>query len=237
MKYYLILSLFLIFSACKPASDSSDKPESNSSTSVDSIEKTVATKPEKPKPSPYLNNKSFIDVKILDPTVILDMRYATTNNFVEEQMYDCGRCLLRPEVAEAIVKIHQSLKSRGLGGVKFFDCYRPRPVQQKLWDKVPDPRYVTNPKKGSMHNRGAAIDLTIVYADGRELDMGTEFDFFGKEAYHDYTDHSEEIADNRTLLKGLMEDAGFKSIRTEWWHYSYQATGGYEISDYLWDCE
>ncbi|MEM6725958.1 MAG: M15 family metallopeptidase [Bacteroidota bacterium] len=233
------LLLFLFVFACKPATETPPPEQEAKNPSLEEVKKDKPKETPKPIPqrSIYLDDGGFIDVKLLDSTVTIDIRYATTNNFVEEVMYDCGRCLLRPEVAKAVVKLHRELIDRGLGGLKFFDCYRPRPVQQKLWDKVPDPRYVTNPAKGSMHNRGAAVDLTILDAEGNELDMGTGFDFFGKEAYHDYTDHPEIILDNRNLLKTSMEAAGFRGIRTEWWHYSYKVKGGYEISDFLWDCE
>lgn len=171
----------------------------------------------------------------LDTSIVLDIRYATNNNFVKEKMYECGRCFLRPEAAKAVIGLHQQLKKQGLK-IKFFDCFRPRPIQWKLWEKIPDPRYVSDPRKGSMHNRGAAVDLTFTDMDGNELDMGTDFDFFGIEAYHEYQEHSEEILNNRKLLKESMESIGFKAIRTEWWHYSYQGKS-YEISDMVWNCE
>lgn len=176
----------------------------------------------------------WTELKLKDGSIILDLRYATDNNFVEEQMYDCGRCFLRPEAAEAVLKLHADLKKKGKQ-LKFFDCYRPRPIQWKLWNKIPDPRYVSDPRKGSMHNRGLAVDLTIADANGNELDMGTDFDFFGKEAYHEYTQLSDTILANRKLLKESMEAYGFKPIRTEWWHYSFQAKM-YPVSDMVWEC-
>jgi zinc D-Ala-D-Ala dipeptidase len=176
----------------------------------------------------------WTDIGIAAPTIRLDMRYASTNNFVKTKMYPCGRCLLRPEVAKALIKAHQKLQKQGLG-LKMFDCYRPRPIQQKLWDKVPDARYVTPPTKGSYHNRGAAADLTIVDKAGEALNMGTEFDFFGKEAHHDYLKHPKSILKNRDLLKNTMKSVGFDSIRTEWWHYAYYK-GKYELSDFVWKC-
>ncbi len=120
-------------------------------------------------------------------------------------------------------------------GLKMFDCYRPRPYQQRLWDKVPNPDYVTPPAKGSMHSRGAAVDLTIVDAQGKELDMGTPYDFFGKEAHYDYTQLPAAVLANRRLLRQTMEAVGFRGIRTEWWHFSYQGKN-YELSDYVWPC-
>ena len=179
-------------------------------------------------------NQNFADVKTLDPSIRLDIKYATTDNFTKSKIYDCPRCLLRPEAAEAIVKAHKALKAKGLG-LKMFDCYRPRPYQQRLWDKVPNPDYVTPPAKGSMHSRGAAVDLTIVDKNGNELDMGTPYDFFGQEAHYDYTKLSAKVLANRRLLRTVMESAGFKGIRTEWWHFSYR-NGKYDLSSYVWKC-
>ncbi len=176
----------------------------------------------------------FVEVISLDPTIRIDIKYATADNFVKQKMYNCGRCYLRPEVAAAIVKIHQNLQKKGLG-LKIWDGYRPRPFQQRLWDKVPDDRYVTNPKKGSMHNRGAAVDLTIVDKNGKELDMGTPYDFFGEKAYQTYTDLPKNVLENRKLLKESLAEEGFLHIRTEWWHYSYTKKK-YALSDWLWDC-
>lgn len=177
----------------------------------------------------------WADIMDLDPSINLDLRYASTDNFVEEKMYECGRCFLRKAVAKSLVKAHQALQAQGYGGLKMYDCYRPRPIQWALWKKVPNPNYVADPRKGSMHNRGSAVDLTIVDASGVELDMGTGFDFFGKEAHHDYLGHPEVVQKNRDVLKSIMDQNGFRSIRTEWWHYSYRPQR-YEISDMIWEC-
>ncbi len=177
----------------------------------------------------------WTDIKLIDSTIVLDLKYATADNFVQEKMYNCGRCFLRPKVAQLIVAAHQQLQLKGLG-LKLFDCYRPKPIQERLWKKVPNANYVTPPWKGSMHNRGAAIDLTIVAKNGQALDMGTPYDFFGPAAHHTFTDHSSIIAANRKLLKDLMATFELRPIRTEWWHYSYQKEK-YEISEMQWNCE
>lgn len=165
----------------------------------------------------------------------LDIRYATTNNFTEKQIYNCARCFLRPEVAKKIRKLHRDIKTRYGYGIKMFDCYRPRPAQQKLWDIVPNAMYVTPPKKGSMHNRGLAVDLTIVDENGDELDMGTEYDYFGKEAHRTFVHPNPTIQKNRELHRMLLEAHGFTGIRTEWWHYSLK-TVSYDFSDWVWNC-
>jgi D-alanyl-D-alanine dipeptidase len=177
----------------------------------------------------------WTEITDLDPTIRLDLRYATDNNFVKEKMYDCGRCYFRTPVAKALVKAHKALQAQGHGGLKMYDCYRPRPIQWKLWNKVPDPRYVADPRKGSMHNRGMAADLTIVDSDGNELDMGTDFDFFGEAAYHACTTLPKQVLDNRKLLLNTMASVGMKHTTTEWWHYSYRKKN-FAIDDWVWEC-
>ena len=180
--------------------------------------------------------KAWVDILALDSTIQTDLRYATTNNFVKEVMYECGRCYFRTEVAQALVKVHQDLKKQGYGGLKMFDCYRPRSVQYQLWKKVPNPQYVADPAKGSMHNRGSAVDLTVVDKNGNELNMGTEYDFFGEEAHYDYLKHPQEVIKNRQMLRAAMKKQGFNGIRTEWWHFSYTRKS-YNLSDFKWKCE
>ena len=187
---------------------------------------------------PDYDTTIWTDILFLDTTIQVDMKYATTDNFVQEKMYNCSRCFLRPEVAQAVLKAQQKLVKKGYG-LKMLDCYRPRPIQQKLWDKVPNASYVTPPSKGSMHNRGSAVDLTLVDANGKELDMGTGFDYFGKEAHQDYLEHPKEILDNRALLRETMRSVGLYPIRTEWWHYYFAkgAPKNYELADMIWKCD
>jgi len=239
-RYYFLLTicfaLTILWGAC--GSDSSVKK------APDLSPVSVPDKEEKPSLAPAKKEKTLVvdydsskwtDVHFLDKSILLDIRYATDNNFVEEQLYDCGRCFLRPAVAKAMLAAHRELQEQGLG-LKMYDCYRPCPIQQKLWDKVPNASYVTPPSRGSMHNRGLAIDVTIVDQTGKELEMGTTYDFFGKRAHHTFTDLPETVLANRKMLKELMFKHGFSHIRTEWWHYSY-TLGKYELSDMLWKCD
>lgn len=231
MRPFLLLSLLL--SACNSA-EVQETAVAKITASVDTIAPEVIIDTFQLTPIDY-DTSQWTELIQLDTSIVLDIRYATNNNFVKEKMYECGRCFLRPAAAKAVIGLHQKLKEKGLK-IKLYDCFRPRPIQWKLWKKIPDPRYVSDPRKGSMHNRGAAVDLTFTDMDGKELDMGTDFDFFGIEAYHEYQEYSEEILNNRKLLKESMESIGFKAIRTEWWHYSYQGKS-YEISDMVWNCE
>ncbi len=183
---------------------------------------------------PDYDTSQWTEVVLLDSNIIIDLKYATEDNFVEERMYDCPRCFLRPAAAKALNQVHQEFQKKGLR-IKLLDCYRPASVQQRLWEKVPNASYVTPPSKGSMHNRGLAVDLTLVNIEGKELNMGTAYDFFGPKAHHTHMDLPKEVLENRRLLKSTMESAGFKSIRTEWWHYSY-ITGKHKIDDMQWEC-
>lgn len=187
-------------------------------------------------PSPYRRRhpEGFVDLSGVAPDIRQDIRYAGEDNFMGEKIYDCPACLLREPVAKALAQAQRRLQAAGLG-LKVFDCYRPRPYQQRLWNKKPDPNYVTPPAKGSMHSRGAAVDLTLVDAGGEELEMGTPYDFFGPEAHADYQQLPPDVLRNRQVLRQAMEASGFKGIRTEWWHFSYRGET-YPLSDYVWPC-
>ncbi len=226
---FCFLASFILFS-CKQ--DREKEPVTTS------IQKELSTLPASPK----VKIKKELDYDTLAwseiteaDSIYLDLRYATENNFTKTQIYDCARCFLRPEVALRVRRINYFLHRKYNWRLKVFDCYRPRPYQQKLWDIVPNPIYVSNPKKGSMHNRGAALDLTIVDADGKELDMGTDFDYFGREAHTDFVDLPDTVLQNRAILKEIMLGNGFKGIQSEWWHYSISGLGS-ELSEWVWPC-
>lgn len=182
------------------------------------------------------NDSTWVDMELIAPDMVFDIRYATTNNFVGEVMYDCPKCLLRVATARAVWRAHENLKKQYAYRIKMYDCYRPQSVQYKLWKKVPDKRYVAPPDKGSQHNKGLAIDLTLVDKNDKELDMGTPFDYFGKEAYWSYTGHSAQINQNRQRLRAAMEKQGFGTSSTEWWHYSYRQKS-FPVSNYQWECK
>lgn len=166
----------------------------------------------------------------VDPTLRLDIRYATPNNFTGKQLYPVARCLLRPRVAERVARVHARLKQSGLG-LKLYDCYRPLSIQRKLWELVPDERYVADPTKGSRHNRGAAVDVTLVDASGAELPMPTEYDDFTPRAHRDYAAAGPERTANRERLERAMAREGFVGLPTEWWHFDDRDWKEYAILD------
>ena len=177
----------------------------------------------------------FVRLKDLSPDFVYELKYATPDNFLKQAVYDCGECYLRKSTAEALVKANEAFKQLGYR-IKLFDCYRPLSVQKKMWKILPGTHYVANPAKGSKHNRGAAVDLTLVDAKGKELNMGTPFDFFGKEAHHTYTEHSKEVLENRKLLKETLDKYNFKSIYSEWWHYEYRPEMQSKVENFEWQC-
>lgn len=165
----------------------------------------------------------LVNVKELIPDVVLDLKYGTTDNFLHQKLYTANECLLALGAVKRLKIVQDSLRTLGFG-LKIWDGYRPRAVQYLMWEIFPNSTYVADPSSGSNHNRGAAVDLTLVdRATGKELLMPTPFDWFGDEAGHDwYLGLNAEQVANRTLLKSVMENVGgLSSYSSEWWHYTY----------------
>lgn len=179
------------------------------------------------------SSKKMVELQELIPGIVYDLRYATVNNFMKRLMYPAGtkHTFLRSVAAKALQKIQQELKDKGLG-LKIYDAYRPYSVTVKFWELVKDERYVANPARGSGHNRGVSVDLTIINLQtGKELNMGTGFDNFTDTAHHTFTRLPQEVLQNRALLKSMMEKYGFKALESEWWHYAIPESSKYEILD------
>lgn len=179
------------------------------------------------------STKKMIELKSVIPGIVYDLRYAGTGNFMQRRMYPAGTntTFLRLPAAMALQKAQQELNDKGLG-LKIFDAYRPYSVTVKFWELVKDERYVANPSRGSGHNRGIAVDLTIIdRRTGKELDMGTGFDNFTDTAHSNFTSLPEAVLQNRRLLRTTMEKHGFKVLDTEWWHFFLPNANHYEILD------
>jgi D-alanyl-D-alanine dipeptidase len=161
---------------------------------------------------------ALVDIGTVAPGIRLDIRYATANNFTGTVLYPQARCRLRHAVAVRLARVQAALAARGLG-LKVFDCYRPPSIQWKLWKLVPDPRYVADPRRGSRHSRGAAIDLTLVDAAGAELPMPTPYDAAGEKSHRNYRQLPAELIRNRATLEQAMTREGFLPLPTEWWHF------------------
>lgn len=178
----------------------------------------------------------FVELKTYIPNIIEDIKYATKNNFTGHIIYICAISLLRYNAAKDLKKASAEFNELGYR-IKIFDAYRPHDAQYKLWEAMPNKNYVANPKSGSIHNRGAAIDMTLIDSSGNELDMGTPFDYFGHEAFSTNLNLPKKILENRQLMWSIMNKYGFKQIKTEWWHLSHYSCMSYQISNTGLPCE
>jgi len=173
----------------------------------------------------------LINIQQLDSTIIVDVKYATENNFTGKILYQNSKVFLIEEAAKKLVKANQYLKENYGLKLKIFDGYRPLSVQKKMWEIFPDERYVANPQKGSRHNRGCAVDLTLIDSTGKELDMGTPYDDFSEKSHIDFFQLPDTIINNRKLLQEVMIKFGFIPLKTEWWHFDYKDWEKYPILD------
>jgi len=178
----------------------------------------------------YAGDSPLIDIQKVNPNIRIDIRYATENNFMKEKLYPEARCLVRKEIAEKLSRIQQRLETKGLG-LKIFDGYRPLSVQKKMWARVPVEGYVANPAKGSNHNRGMAVDVTLVDTHGKELAMPSAYDEFSERSHRDYEGGTPEETRRRELLEEEMTKEGFVGISTEWWHFDGPDAKKYPVLD------
>ncbi len=172
----------------------------------------------------------LVNLLEIDPTFVIDCRYATKNNITGEVLYPKQTLYLERSAAERLAHVQANLRQQGLG-LKIFDAYRPLSVQKKLWQAKPDPRYVADPAKGSRHNRGSAVDVTLVDRAGQELPMPTEFDEFSEKAHSTYRDLPAAILTNREQLHAAMKAEGFLPLETEWWHFDAPGWDRFPVSD------
>jgi zinc D-Ala-D-Ala dipeptidase len=171
------------------------------------------------------------EVKQRIPDAVVDLRYATPDNFLKRTLYPPGaRCLLRPEALDRLEQAAKALREKGYR-LKLLDCYRPRSVQWQMWKVMPKPGYVADPRKGSNHNRGVAVDLTLVTLEGAEVEMPTAYDAFTPAAHHGHAGASPGARKHRELLLEEMERAGFRRNRMEWWHYDLRGAARYSVLD------
>lgn len=180
--------------------------------------------------NPSLN---MLELSQLIPHLQIELRYATKNNFTHVRMYPkhTNKTYLRKDAANALFSVAKELEAIGLG-IKVWDAYRPYSVTKKFWELIYDERYVANPAKGSGHNRGSAIDMTLFnLKTGKEIDMPTGFDDFTEAAHHGYMKLEEKKIENRELLKRIMLKYGFNLFATEWWHYSWNNPSQYPVLD------
>ncbi len=161
---------------------------------------------------------SLVAVRAEDFRVAIALAYAGPDNITGKPIYKRPLCFLHADAAKLLRRAAELAAGMGFK-LKIFDAFRPAEAQRVLWDYCPDPEFLADPAKGSPHSRGAAVDLTLLDAQGRELDMGTAFDEFSPRSHHGAEGISAEAQTNRMILLGLMTAAGWDFYRNEWWHY------------------
>lgn len=186
-------------------------------------------------PPKELNKREahLVELITLDNTIKLDIRYATNNNFVGKTVYPEARAFLQKPAAKALLRVHKKLKKQGLG-LLIFDGYRPWAITKLFWEATSDDKrkFVANPEKGSKHNRGCAVDLSVYdLKTGLPLEMPSGFDEFTERASPNYRGGTQKERDNRDLLRKLMEDEGFTVNPNEWWHFDFKNWEDYAIYD------
>lgn len=227
-----VIICFCIATACNEPQQGESAADSSQSLDTVAVD---TSKNEIRKATPSLEqamlDAGLVDVQSLSPEITVDLKYSTTDNFLETDVYgDLVRAYLRPKAAEKLAKAQEALTEIKPGySLLVFDGARPRSVQYMMWDIVdlPDKKnYVADPNEGSIHNYGMAVDLSIADDEGNPLDMGTKFDFFGPLAQPQLEDRmlfegklNEEQVQNRELLRKVMRKGGFYGIETEWWHF------------------
>jgi D-alanyl-D-alanine dipeptidase len=188
--------------------------------------KAAALKPDDP--------KRLLELIKLDPAIRLDMRYATSNNFTGRVLYDEARAFLAAPAAQAVARASKMAQSDGFG-LTIYDAYRPWRITKKLWDATPvgpKKEYVANPKRGSKHNRGCAVDLTLYdLQTGQLVEMPSEFDDFSEKAHRYYMGASAAAIANRARLASYLEAEGFVGLSNEWWHFDFTGWEQFPVMD------
>lgn len=227
------LLVFLLLSGCTaaPAVTESTEPASEPVPATIPLPETTPspisgttpppeTAPTEPLPQRQPEPEELVRVRDYIPGIFQELPYATENNFTGQVIYAFSDAYLRYGTVQKLASVQEELEKAGLS-LKIWDGFRPVSAQFRLWEICPDPTYVSDPNVGySSHSRGNTVDITLVSADGRELEMPTGFDDFTAKADRDYSDCSQTAADNARYLQELMENAGFTGYWGEWWHYS-----------------
>jgi zinc D-Ala-D-Ala dipeptidase len=179
----------------------------------------------------------LVELTALDPSILLDLRYATTNNFLGTKVYERGRAFLQRPAAEAVVRVHRALAAQGFG-LLIHDAYRPWYVTKIFWDATPTDKhdFVADPANGSRHNRGCAVDLTLFdRKTGRPVEMPSLYDEFSGRSRADYPGGTAEQRRMRAILRTAMEAEGFAIYDVEWWHFDYKDWKSYGIENVSFD--
>jgi len=236
-RIFLLFAIAFLCTSCGIQEDINKNSESEVTQSTE-IEEKIQVDTEELREDTEVNNQDVTEnqstetvvvapsdddlVLILDyiPDMVIDLKYATTDNFTGQVIYENDAAYLRYGTVKKLMQVQEELKALGYKLV-LWDGYRPVEAQFKLWEICPDSTYVANPNKGfSKHSRGNTVDITLVTLDGQPVEMPTGFDDFTRKADRDYSDVSEAAAKNSQMLEDIMIKVGFKGYSGEWWHYS-----------------
>lgn len=173
----------------------------------------------------------LVDLESVIPGIVLDIRYARADNFTGEIIYTLPKAFARRPVAAALQRVQAELAELNLG-LKVYDAYRPYAATVRFYQVYPDPDFVADPRYGSRHNRGCAVDVTLIHLDsGLEIPMPTDYDEFSERAHPEYPDLPQEVIGNRQLLFDIMAWHGFAHYPTEWWHFDFSGWEDYPLMD------
>lgn len=216
-------SLCLPLAACRQKTDLPEVTSASATVATEAVppETTVQTVPEtQALTMPELSDSSFVPVTDYIPEMLVELKYASQDNFTGQTIYEFEDAFARFGTVKKLVEVQESLHEVGLG-LKIWDAFRPAAAQFRLWEVCPDDTYVADPRKGySNHSRGNAVDVTLVDLEGREVEMPTQFDDFSGKADRNYADCTETAADNARLLQDVMQKHGFVPYYGEWWHFA-----------------
>lgn len=222
MKTNVLLFFLACLSLCSYAQKNTPNPYGlNIITDYNTYKAAVKTNP----------NLELVEIKKVIPTVVLEIKYATKDNFMRQVMYKQARAFARRPVVEKLKLIQAELSKKGYG-LKIYDAYRPYAVTVSFYEKASDKNFVANPAKGSKHNRGCAVDLSIIDLKTRkDVPMPTAYDSFEAAASPTYKDLPPQLIKNRDFLIATMERHGFRVIDNEWWHFDFIGWQNYPLMD------
>lgn len=220
-----VFSLLLLLGSCVSSKTPKQHPAGyDPPYVVSSIDEYLLSVSENP-------DMELVDLEQSLEGIVLDIRYATSNNFTGETIYTLPKAFLRKPVSDALRNVVQTLSLHNLG-LKIYDAYRPYSATVKFYEVYPDTDFVADPRYGSRHNRGCAVDVTLIdLTTKQELLMPSDFDDFSEKAHPEYMDLPEEAIANRTLLFRVMQQHGFNHYPTEWWHFDFTGWDQYPLMD------
>jgi len=172
----------------------------------------------------------LINLKKFDPSLVIEAAYYTTNTFLKAAIYPANKLFLMKPAARRLAQVQSKLQEQNLG-LLIWDAYRPLSLQKVMWDMVGDDRYISNPKTGSRHNRGCAVDCTLIDSNKNQCLMPTKYGDFSEHAHRDYMDIPAESMQNRQILQDAMVEQGFIPLHEEWWHFDAPEWRNYPVLD------